>query len=55
MANTDPPLVPVLGLVNVGALQHNDPNFVGMGMQWIGKAWIELREGTIRPYIVITP
>src|SRR5262245_22429955 len=53
--DTDPPLVAVLGLVNVGALQHDDPDFVGMGMQRIGKAWIELRKGAIRPHIVITP
>ena len=52
---TDPPLVAVLGLVNVGAPQHDDSDFVGMGMKRIDKAWIELREGAIRPLIVITP
>src|SRR3954453_8543099 len=42
--DTYPPLIAVLGFVNVGALQHDDPDFVGMGMQRIGKAWIKLRE-----------
>src|SRR4026208_1787632 len=54
-ADTDPPLVAGLGLGNGSALQHDDPDFVGMGMQRIGKAWIELRESAIRSLIVITP
>src|SRR4030095_16757579 len=34
----------VPGLVNVGALQHDDPDFAAMGMQRVGKTRIELRE-----------
>src|SRR5215470_17561688 len=46
-ARTDPPLLPVLGLVDVGTAEHDDPELVGVGVQWVGETGVELGEGAI--------